>query len=62
MTRDELTKIAEQISWTVGEKMTYLQAMDFAGLVAKAERESILELADSLGYVDVDAIQARGEV
>ena len=26
-----------------------------------AEREEILKLADSLGYVDVDAIRARGE-
>ena len=26
-----------------------------------AEREEILKLADSLGYVDVDSIRARGE-
>jgi hypothetical protein len=27
----------------------------------KAEREAILGLADSLGWVDVDRIRARGE-
>jgi hypothetical protein len=60
MTRDQLNNIAEQISWIVGEKMTYLQAIDFAELVANAEREQILELTDSLGWVDSDAIRARG--
>ena len=34
---------------------------EFATLVAAHEREEILKLADSLGYVDVDAIRARGE-
>ena len=37
----------------------------FAALVAewgaKQEREAILNLADSLGWVDVDAIRARGQ-
>lgn len=39
-----------------------IQLERFAALVAAAEREAILRLADSLGYVDVDAIRARGEV
>ena len=60
MTRDQLNNIAEQISWIVGEKMTYLQAIDVAELVANAEREQILELTDSLGWVDSDVIRARG--
>ena len=61
MTREQLTVIAEQISWVIGEKMTYSQALDFAELVAVAERDEILGMADSLGYVDVDEIRARGE-
>jgi hypothetical protein len=61
MTREQLTIIAEQIGWVIGEKMTYSQALDFAELVAVAERDEILGMADSLGYVDVDAIRARGE-
>jgi hypothetical protein len=61
MTREQLTIISEQISWVIGEKMTYCQALDFAELVAASERDEILELADSLGYVDIDAIRARGE-
>jgi hypothetical protein len=61
MTRDELENIAEQIGWIIGEIMTYSQAIDFAELVASAEREGILEMADSLGYIDVDPVRARGE-
>jgi hypothetical protein len=37
----------------------YLEA--FATLVASAERQAILGLADSLGWVNVDHIQARGQ-
>lgn len=59
MTRDELENIAGQISWIIGEEMTYFQALDFAELVASKEREEILGMADSLGYVDIDAIRAR---
>ena len=59
MTRDELENIAEQIGWIIGEEMTYFQALDFAELVASKEREEILGMADSLGYVDIDAIRAR---
>ena len=33
----------------------------FAALVAAAEREEILKLTDSLGWVDAAAIRARGE-
>ena len=32
----------------------------FSDLIRADEREAILELADSLGWVDVDAIRARG--
>lgn len=61
MTREQLTVIADQISWIIGEKMTYSQALDFAELVAVAERDEILGMADSLGYVDVDEIRAKGK-
>ena len=37
----------------------YLEA--FANLVAQHEREACLKLADSLGWVNVDHIQARGQ-
>jgi hypothetical protein len=33
----------------------------FAALVASAERERILGLADSLGWVNIDHIEARGQ-
>ena len=33
----------------------------FAALVAAAERDEILKLTDSLGWIDADAIRARGE-
>jgi hypothetical protein len=39
----------------------YAREMEkFAALIRADEREAILELADSLGWVDVDAIRARG--
>jgi hypothetical protein len=61
MTRDELTSIAESISWHFGWEMTYCQALDFAEIVAEQEREAILEMANEEGYVCVSAIRARGE-
>ena len=40
----------------------YVEEMErFAALVAAAEREEILKLTDSLGWVDSAAIRARGE-
>ena len=35
--------------------------IQFAALVASAEREACLKLADSLGWVNVDHIRARGQ-
>jgi len=37
----------------------YLEA--FAKLIAQYEREECLKLADSLGWVNVDHIRARGQ-
>ena len=40
----------------------YIEALEaFAALVAAAEREACLNLADSLGWVNVDHIRARGQ-
>jgi hypothetical protein len=60
MTREELTAIAESISWNFGWEMTYSQALDFAEIVAQRERESILEMSNAEGYVCVSDIHARG--
>ena len=61
MTREELTVIAESVSWQFGWEMTYLQALEFAEMVAEKEREEILEMADAEGYVCVNAIRARAK-
>ena len=64
MTRDEIV----QMAWDCGILMRSHQHQHqptklerFAERIAAAEREEILKLADSLGYVDVDAIRARGQ-
>jgi hypothetical protein len=62
MTRDEIDTLWQQAihaSVVAGEKHTRYH---FAALVAKAEREAILRLTDSLGWVNSDEIRARGEV
>ena len=64
MTRDEIVEIA----WDVGLFMRSHKFQDeptklerFAERIAAAEREEILKLTDSLGWVDSAAIRARGE-
>jgi len=60
MTRDEIFRMAHEAGLrTPWDLMEY--QLKFAALVAAAEREAILKLADPLGNVDVDAIRARGE-
>ena len=73
MTRDDIIRMAKEagfnqiLATTTGADVWiddgfYVEELErFAALVAAAEREEILKLADSLGYVDVDAIRARGE-
>ena len=65
MTRDEIA----QIAWDVGLFMRSHKFQDeptklerFAERIAAHEREEILKLTDSLGWVDAAAIRARGEV
>ena len=64
MTRDDIMRIA----WDVGILMrshkfqadpTKLER--FAERIAAHEREEILKLTDSLGWVDAAAIRARGK-
>lgn len=61
MSRDEIMQLLQECGF--GTLMDYPimteNMMRFGALVASAEREEILKLADSLGYVDVDAIRAR---
>ena len=71
MTRDDVIRMAREVADkdTVdpvhGDPpfivLTPDEMIRFAALVAAAEREEILKLADSLGWVDVDQIRARGE-
>jgi len=71
MTRDDIIRLAREVADkdTVdpvhGDPpfivLTPDEMIQFAALVAAAEREEILKLADSLGWVDVDHIRARGD-
>ncbi len=66
MTQDEIILLADASGISLygmgkdREKFIhYLEA--FAKLVAEHEREACLKLADSLGWVNVDHIKARGQ-
>ena len=70
MTRDDVIRMAREAggaditshgwtSWVGVHSTEFLER--FAALVAAAEREEILKLTDSLGWVDAAAIRARGE-
>jgi len=62
MTRDDIIRMAADAGMTGLKEGGVLENFErFVALVAAAEREAILKLGDSLGYVDVDAIRARGE-
>ena len=62
MTRDDIIRLAREAGWDSGLVMLVGNLEVFAALVAAAEREEILKLTDSLGWVDAAAIRARGEV
>ena len=72
MTRDDIIRMAKNagfnqiLATNAGADVWiddgfYVEEMErFAALVAAAEREEILKLTDSLGWVDSAAIRARG--
>ena len=62
MTQDEIKEMLAKVygvAWTSKAQLRDLTA--FAELVAQHEREACLKLADSLGWVNVDHIRARGQ-
>jgi len=66
MNREDIIRIAHESHLDVyGLGTDYAKFADalerFAALVASAEREACLKLADSLGWVNVDHIKARGQ-
>ena len=68
MKLDELEKMAQQTAaYGVHPSGEYIysfyteQLQAFARLIAGHEREECLKLADSLGWVNVDHIRARGQ-
>jgi hypothetical protein len=64
MTKDEILKIAQEydlIANNAEHGITLMGIINFAKLIANYEREECLKLADSLGWVNVDQIRARGQ-
>jgi hypothetical protein len=67
MTHEEIIEMARQAGLHIATDVNWMPivgleyAERFAKLVAEKEREAILGLADSLGWVSVDHIQSRGQ-
>jgi len=68
MTQDEIIEIIEMarqagVDMSLGEHWSFFieELKAFAKLVAEKERREILGLADSLGWVNIDHIQSRGQ-
>jgi hypothetical protein len=66
MNKEDITRMAREagamfdhITWV--ERDLFPVFARFAELVAAHERKEVLKLADSLGWVSVDDIRARGE-
>jgi hypothetical protein len=51
-------ELANQVTWYADVTLTELSR--YADLIRADEREAILKLADSLGWVSVDDIRAKG--
>jgi len=61
MTQDEIIELACQTFGGIIKKEERKNFLAFAKLVAEKERREILGLADSLGWVNIDHIQSRGQ-
>ena len=64
MNRDDIIRMARAAGFTtlsINEDLWGPYLERFAALVAAHEREECAKLADSLGWVSVDDIRARGE-
>ena len=67
MTKEDIARMAREAGWFEGQASDVCIACSrfginrFAELVAAHEREECAKLADSLGWVSVDDIRARGE-
>ena len=63
MNREDIARMYQEANgWNpLGYVITMGELERFAVLVASAEREACLKLADSLGWVNVDHIRARGQ-
>ena len=62
MTEHDLIRIARDngIDWFRMPKSDQILFEKFAKAIAAAEREAILNMTDSLGWVWADAVRARG--
>jgi hypothetical protein len=64
MTKEEIIEMVMQIGGCEkpeDDSPALKMFIDFAKLVAEHEREECLKLADSLGWVNVDQMRARGQ-
>jgi hypothetical protein len=67
MTQDEIMKMAHEAGLHIATDDNWMPIISLeyvvklANLVAQHEREECLKLADSLGWVNVDHIKARGQ-
>ena len=66
MTKEEIIEMAFKAGVEDSNEYNHLvctevELVAFAKLVAEKERREILGLADSLGWVNIDHIQSRGQ-
>jgi hypothetical protein len=63
MNREDIIRMAREAGFADSNGVVHAayQLESFAALVAAAEREECLKLADSLGWINVDHIRARGQ-